>query len=172
MLYLHENKPAPVIHRDLKTANLLVSRDWTCKVADFNLSRLMDDEVRVTSSGGSAPGNPRWLAPEIFTGAPFSTKTDCYSFGMVMYEILVYDVPFRNRNEWAIVGLVQTGDRPEIPAVDELPRSPGDTLIGIENYIELMKRCWSQDTRERPGFEEIAASLKDMVNACVAGRNK
>jgi hypothetical protein len=61
MLYLHTRTP-PIVHRDLKSANLLVTSSWTCKVSDFNLSKIMEDSTRSTSLQAM---NPRWLAPEV-----------------------------------------------------------------------------------------------------------
>ena len=77
MLYLHAHSP-PIIHRDLKSANLLVDKHWRVKVCDFNLSKLMEENSVMSSMAAT---NPRWLAPEILAGSSASFSSDVYAFG-------------------------------------------------------------------------------------------
>ena len=77
MLYLHAHSP-PIIHRDLKSANLLVDKHWRVKVCDFNLSKLMEENSVMSSMAAT---NPRWLAPEILAGSGASMASDVYAFG-------------------------------------------------------------------------------------------
>jgi serine/threonine protein kinase len=79
MLYLHSCAP-PIIHRDLKSANLLVDRHWRVRVCDFNLSRVLEDSAVLSSVAAT---NPRWLAPEILSGKGYTFASDVYSFGWV-----------------------------------------------------------------------------------------
>ena len=85
MHYLHSSSP-PIIHRDLKSLNLLVDADFHIKVADFGLSRMMDDAaVSLQSSATMEQVNPRWLAPEILRGGKASPASDIFAFGIVLW---------------------------------------------------------------------------------------
>jgi serine/threonine protein kinase len=101
MLYLHTRTPV-IIHRDIKSPNLLVTTDWTVKIADFNLSRLLDDTKQAASTIGGGPGNPRWLAPEILQGIKASPASDVYSFGVVMWEMLMWQLPWGDTNSFSV----------------------------------------------------------------------
>ncbi|KAL4444201.1 hypothetical protein ABPG75_011938 [Micractinium tetrahymenae] len=78
LTYLHNRSP-PIIHRDLKSPNLLVDKHWRVKVTDFNLSKFMSDSARNSSS---AAMNPRWLAPEVMKGEGATRASDVFSFAV------------------------------------------------------------------------------------------
>ena len=79
MIYLHTHTP-PIMHRDLKSANLLVTASWVVKVSDFNLSKIMESSGRNSSIQAM---NPRWLAPEVLQGGQASLAGDVFAFGVV-----------------------------------------------------------------------------------------
>ena len=76
MLYLHSSAP-PIIHRDLKTANLLVDQNWRVKVTDFGLSRVVDTQSTMTHCG-----TVEFCAPEVLKRSRYTVKADVYSFGL------------------------------------------------------------------------------------------
>lgn len=160
MLHLHTRDPS-ILHRDLKSPNLLVSGDWTVKVSDMGLSKLMDEATQgsQTTAGGAA--NPRWLAAEVLSGDRPTAAADVYSFGIVLWELLTWKLPwFDTPTVWNIVGNVQKGSRPTLPSKSELPGlNPSDS---IDAYVTLMQRCWAQDPAARPDFNTIAAELRTM----------
>ena len=164
VLYLHSNTPHAVLHRDIKSPNILVSESWVAKVGDFGLSRMLEDYQARSTMGGLA--NPRWVAPEILSGERFSAAADVFSFGVVMWEVLSCDLPWRSINEWSIVGSVQRGQRLPIPQLQEIPGpQPSDALY--RRYVSVMERCWSQVASNRPGFAAIVdelMNLKEMVD--------
>ena len=88
MNYLHQQKP-PIIHRDLKTHNLLVDRHWQVKVCDFGLSRITSQNQTMT-----ACGTPSWTAPEVLRNERYTTKADIYGFGIVVWEMFARADPF------------------------------------------------------------------------------
>lgn len=139
MHYLHSLRP-PVLHRDLKSPNLLVVEGYTIKISDFGISRLKPDPNAVMTY---KMGSPLWMAPEIFEEMPFTEKADMYSFGIVLWELLERRLPFEDVSMFKIVRMVVDGARPPIP--DWCPAS----------YSKLMRACWAHDPAERPSFERV-----------------
>ncbi|KAL4517811.1 hypothetical protein Ndes2437B_g03932 [Nannochloris sp. 'desiccata'] len=158
MLHLHTRAP-PILHRDLKSPNLLVAADWTVKVADMGLSKLMDEANRdsAVTTGGAA--NPRWLAPEVLNGDNTTAAADVFSFGVVLWELLTWKLPWSDTpTVWNIVGNVLKGGRPALPPRAELPGlKPSDNL---DAYTALIQRCWAQEPSARPDFNSIASELR------------
>ena len=161
MIYLHGRNP-PIIHRDLKSPNLLVTQHWKCKVSDFNLSKIMQDATKSTSL---AAMNPRWLAPEILMGQNATKASDVFAFGVIMWEMLTWAIPWKDVNPWSIVSTVTGGGRLTFD-VDALPVGGGERSKdwkGLEKYVDVMyNRCMVFDATKRAGFEEVMAALKDL----------
>ena len=92
MNQLHLCNP-PIVHRDLKSPNLLVGLQWVVKVADFGTSRALKGEFLSTKKDG---GTPHWMSPEALKGGQQITeKTDVWSFGMVLFEIVTRELPWQ-----------------------------------------------------------------------------
>ncbi|KAK9834224.1 hypothetical protein WJX84_003009, partial [Apatococcus fuscideae] len=158
MHYLHSSQP-PIVHRDLKSANLLVDKHWRVKVADFNLSRFMNSSDVVSSVAAT---NPRWLAPEVLSGDDYGTAADVYSFGIIMWELLMWQIPWDDAGPWQVVlSVVDQSKRPEIPPLANA--MPGGCPRAWEGYRALMERCWHQKPAKRPGFEAVIASLRALI---------
>jgi len=87
MLYLHSLRP-PVLHRDLKSPNLLVQSDFSIKIADFGLSRFRVEYTMTFC------GSPKWTAPEVLNGQNYDTAADIWSYGVVLWELLSRKVPY------------------------------------------------------------------------------
>ncbi|KAG6664181.1 hypothetical protein CIPAW_02G074800 [Carya illinoinensis] len=94
MNYLHHYNP-PIIHRDLKSSNLLVDRNWTVKVGDFGLSRLKHETYLTATTG---KGTPQWMAPEVLRNEPSDEKSDVYSYGVILWELVTEKIPWDNLN--------------------------------------------------------------------------
>ncbi|PSC74168.1 Serine threonine-kinase CTR1 [Micractinium conductrix] len=148
MLYLH-SRSSPIVHRDLKSPNLLVDENWRAKVADFNLSRILEDSSR---SSSLAAMNPRWLAPEVMQGEHASMASDVFSYAVVLWELLTFHLPWGPANPWQLVSLVVGGGRLEVPPRGALPGADTPTFTGLEAYLALMRRCWAQNPCDRPSF--------------------
>jgi hypothetical protein len=164
MLYLHTRSP-PIVHRDLKSPNLLVDGLWHVKVSDFNLSRALEHNTVASSLQIT---NPRWLAPEVLKGGMAGTAADVYSFGVVLWELLTWRLPWGNdTNPFAIINSVGEGATLPVPPQGELPAGP---LSCYDAYVALMRRCWARDPDERPTMDEVAALLRGMLTGLVQGR--
>jgi serine/threonine-protein kinase CTR1 len=102
MNYLHNRNP-PIVHRDLKSPNLLVDKKYTVKVCDFGLSRL---KASTFLSSKSAAGTPEWMAPEVLRDEPSNEKSDVYSFGVILWELATLQQPWGNLNPAQVVAAV------------------------------------------------------------------
>ncbi|VAI00709.1 unnamed protein product [Triticum turgidum subsp. durum] len=112
MNYLHRRSP-PIVHRDLKSPNLLVDKKYTVKVCDFGLSRL---KANTYLSSKSLAGTPEWMAPEVLRDEPSNEKSDVYSFAVILWELMTLQQPWCNLNPAQVVAAVGfKGRRLEIP---------------------------------------------------------
>ncbi|MCL7042455.1 hypothetical protein MKW94_006872 [Papaver nudicaule] len=144
MNYLHRYNP-PIIHRDLKSSNLLVSKNWRVKVGDFGLSRLKHATF-LTSTGN---GTPEWMAPEVIRNEPADEKSDVFSFGVVLWELATLKIPWNDLNSMQVIAAVGfMNQRNEIPN-DTNPL-----------WASLIESCWHSDPKCRPTFEEVLEKLK------------
>ncbi|BCU03993.1 serine/threonine protein kinase [Pandoravirus japonicus] len=142
--YLH-GRDRPIVHRDLKSSNLLVDDNFTIKVADFGFARIREDNATMTRCG-----TPAWTAPEVLRGERYSEKADVYSFGVVMWEIIARKQPYHGRNFMAVTLAVLEGTRLDIPA--DCPA----------NLAKLVRRCWHKKPAKRPSMAEVLADLDAM----------
>jgi hypothetical protein len=165
MLYLHTRSP-PIVHRDLKSPNLLVDANWHVKISDFGLAKAhLDAAPGGAKSSLLAVTNPRWLAPEVLAGGRATAASDVFSFGVVLWELLAWELPWPRENPYRIIALVTGGARPPVPAADDLHAGP---LACYAEYAALMARCWAQEPEARPEMGEVATLLRAMLSALVA----
>ncbi|XP_078429220.1 putative serine/threonine-protein kinase SIS8 isoform X2 [Wolffia australiana] len=133
-----------IVHRDLKSANCLVSKHWTVKICDFGLSRAMTGGAPVHD--GASAGTPEWMAPELIRNEPFSEKCDLFSFGVIMWELCTFRRPWEGISPVQVIHLVANeGMRLEIP----------EGPLG-----KLISDCWAEP-EERPSCQEILSRLLD-----------
>mmetsp|Transcript_105177 Transcript_105177/g.224674 ORF Transcript_105177/g.224674 Transcript_105177/m.224674 type:complete len:336 (-) Transcript_105177:193-1200(-) len=160
MEYLHGHKPQKIIHRDLKSLNLLLadevrsSKDTPLvKVADFGFSKMVD----VSQAPGqmtAAVGTLHWMAPEILEGTNYDEKVDIYSYSMVLFEVICREVPFDEEEPAEIPRLVLDGVRPDMEAI------PPDCPKVLKT---LMMDCWSHDPKSRPSFKGMLPILTGAI---------
>jgi serine/threonine protein kinase len=135
------------------------------QVTDFNLSKVVEDATRNSASSAGTAGatNPRWLAPEVLDGRRATDKSDVYAFGVVMWELLTWRLPWEGVPTWTIVSrVVGAGGEPlGVPAAADLPAMPGGRA-GVEKYVKLMERCWARQPEARPDFLQVVQALKAM----------
>ncbi|XP_071699193.1 serine/threonine-protein kinase CTR1-like [Rutidosis leptorrhynchoides] len=148
MNYLHRRNP-PIVHRDLKSPNLLVDRKYTVKVCDFGLSRL---KANTFLSSKTAAGTPEWMAPEVLRDEPSNEKSDVYSFGVILWELTTLQQPWGNLNPAQVVAAVGFKcKRLEIPR-DVNPQ-----------VASLIEACWANEPWKRPSFSAIMDTLRPLT---------
>eukprot|EP00658_Telonema_sp_P-2_P022657 TRINITY_DN19056_c0_g2_i2.p1 TRINITY_DN19056_c0_g2~~TRINITY_DN19056_c0_g2_i2.p1 ORF type:complete len:403 (-),score=91.36 TRINITY_DN19056_c0_g2_i2:293-1501(-) len=152
MGYLHSFQP-PIVHRDLKPSNLLVQSDGLVKVCDFGSSRQV-----VATGTMSVCGTPVYMAPEVLRGERYDESADLYSFGIVLWELLVREVPFKGVIP-VVAGMkiAYEGARPAVPAVEDLAET------SQRDFLELLVQCWAQQSEERPRFQGVKTRLYEMA---------
>ncbi|OVA14145.1 PAS domain [Macleaya cordata] len=153
MNYLHHRNP-PIVHRDLKSTNLLVDRNWTVKVGDFGLSK-WKHATFVTAKSGR--GTPQWMAPEVLRNEPSNEKSDLFSFGVILWELMTESIPWTNLNPLQVVGVVGFMDRRL-----DIPESLDPRLSSIIN------NCWQSEPGRRPSFEELIPRMTDLIQTFAA----
>ncbi|XP_065819548.1 ephrin type-A receptor 7 isoform X2 [Labrus bergylta] len=162
------------VHRDLAARNILVNSNLVCKVSDFGLSRVIDDDpeavytttgkmkdimnviftpatdLRFTEQGGKIP--VRWTSPEAIQYRKFTSASDVWSYGIVMWEVMSYgERPYWDMSNQDVIKAIEEGYR--LPA-------PMDCPPGLH---QLMLDCWQKDRAERPKFDQIVGILDKMI---------
>ncbi|XP_027363159.1 serine/threonine-protein kinase STY46-like isoform X1 [Abrus precatorius] len=144
MEYLHGNN---IIHRDLKTANLLMDTHNVVKVADFGVARFLNQGGVMTAETGTY----RWMAPEVINHQPYDQKADVFSFSIVLWELMTAKVPYDTMTPLQAALGVRQGLRPELPK------------HGHPKLLDLMQRCWEAIPSNRPSFNEITVELENLL---------
>jgi serine/threonine protein kinase len=135
---------AGVLHRDIKPGNVLLAADGSAKVADFGIAKIADDIDATTT--GVVLGTPAYLAPERLSGAPATPASDIFAVGVVLYELLTGQCPFKGDTPLAIANAIQQGEI--VPLGQRRP----DVPVGIATAVE---RALSVDPDDR--FSSAAA---------------
>lgn len=147
MEYLHSQG---VIHRDLKSENLLFTEDMCLKIVDFGIAC---EEVNCDYLNED-PGTYRWMAPEMISHKPYNRKVDVYSFGIVLWEIATGRVPYEDMTPvQAAFAVVHKNVRPKLP--ENCP-------LAMTKLIEM---CWAQNPERRPDFWYIVKILEQFEAA-------
>lgn len=132
---MHTSTP-PIIHRDLKSLNLLLDDSYRVKLADFGWTKGLDNYMT------GKIGTYQWMAPEVIASQKYSEKADVFSYGIILWEIASREPPFKNLSGLQVSMEVLNNDlRPKIPK-----NTP-------ESYVKLMKKCWDREPSKRPSFK-------------------
>ncbi|XP_065839604.1 mitogen-activated protein kinase kinase kinase 20-like isoform X2 [Oscarella lobularis] len=145
--YLHNEAPIKVIHRDLKSKNVVIAEDMTVKLCDFGCSRVLANTTRM-SLAGTFP----WMAPEIIQQNPVSEKCDVFSYGVLLWELLTREVPFKGLEGVQVAWLVVAkNERLTVPS--SCPPC----------FSKLMTWCWKKEPKERPDLRQVLDELQAMA---------
>ncbi|GAV67137.1 Pkinase_Tyr domain-containing protein/Ank_2 domain-containing protein [Cephalotus follicularis] len=161
MNYLHECKPDPIIHCDLKPKNILLDSGGQLKVAGFGmitLSKISPDKAKMTQPGALIDPSNFYVAPEVYNDQIFDRSVDAYSFGLILYEMIEGVQPFHPKPpEEAVKLMCLEGKRPPLKVK---ARSCPPELK------ELIEECWDAEAVVRPTFSEIIVRLDRIVANC------
>uniref|UniRef100_A0AAQ4QYI0 Tyrosine-protein kinase n=1 Tax=Gasterosteus aculeatus aculeatus TaxID=481459 RepID=A0AAQ4QYI0_GASAC len=147
MAYLESQQ---YIHRDLAARNCLVDGNGTIKVTDFGLSRYVLDDEYTSSAGSKFP--VRWSPPEVLLYCKFSSKSDIWAYGVLLWEVYTLGrLPYERLNNTEIVDQVSRGLRLFRPQ------------LANEKVYSLMTTCWLEKADERPTFQELALTVQDLL---------
>ncbi|XP_029157499.1 mitogen-activated protein kinase kinase kinase 11-like isoform X2 [Nylanderia fulva] len=160
MDYLHNKAPISLIHRDLKSSNVLLSEpiendDFqykTLKITDFGLAREVYKTTRMSAAGTYA-----WMAPEVIKQSTFSKASDVWSYGVLLWELLTGETPYKGIDALAVAYGVAV-NKLTLPIPSTCPQP----------WRVLMEECWASDSHARPGFTDILTALDDVCNAFAA----
>jgi len=145
MAYLEEQN---YVHRYLAASNILVGEHLICKVADFSLARVIDEDIYEGYTGEWFP--IKWTAPEAALYNRFSIKSDVWSFGVVLYEIITYSqFPYPGMTNAQVLEALQQGYR--------MPRPMGCP----DKLYDIMLDCWHEEPANRPTFETLQWQLEE-----------
>ncbi|KAK4487885.1 hypothetical protein RD792_003623 [Penstemon davidsonii] len=166
LAYLHELAHPPIIHRDVKTTNILLDENLTAKVADFGLSKLVSDGSKGHVST-QVKGTLGYLDPEYYMTQQLTEKSDVYSFGVVMLELITAKQPIEkgkyivrevriaiDKNDETHYGLKEIMD----PALKN-----NTNLIGFQRFLTLAMQCVEESASERPTMSEIVKNLETIL---------
>uniref|UniRef100_A0A8C1WJN0 Ephrin type-A receptor 6 n=1 Tax=Cyprinus carpio TaxID=7962 RepID=A0A8C1WJN0_CYPCA len=149
MMYLSD---IGYVHRDLAARNILVDDNLVCKVSDFGLSRVLEDdpEAAYTTTGGKIP--IRWTAPEAIAYRKFSSASDAWSYGIVMWEVMSYG----ERPYW------EMSNQDVILSIEEGYRLPAPMGCPVALH-QLMLLCWQKERSRRPQFNDVVSFLDKLI---------
>ncbi|GMY06616.1 putative wall-associated receptor kinase-like 16 [Fagus crenata] len=165
LAYMHSETVVPIIHRDIKTANILLDDNFIAKVADFGASRLVPlDQTQLTTL---VQGTLGYLDPEYFHSSQLTEKSDVYSFGVVMAELLTgrmalsFDMPESDRNLAPYFSSAVKEDR-LLQILEDHIVNEGN-IEQIKEVANLAQRCLKVKGEDRPSMKEVAMELEGLV---------
>ncbi|CAK7350340.1 unnamed protein product [Dovyalis caffra] len=180
MNYLHENKPAPIIHRDLEPSyvscstytapfyvayeqdnrNILRDDSGHLKVADFGISKLLT--VKEDKPLNSQESSWRYVAPEVIKNEEYDTKVDVFSFALILQEMIEGCPPFSAKQEHEVRTAYAAKERPPF-------RAPAKSYA--HGLKELIEECWHENPAKRPTFRQILTRL-DAIHSSIGHKRR
>uniref|UniRef100_A0A673GL99 Tyrosine-protein kinase n=1 Tax=Sinocyclocheilus rhinocerous TaxID=307959 RepID=A0A673GL99_9TELE len=146
MKYLEEHN---FVHRDLAARNVLLVTQHYAKISDFGLSKALTEEENYYKAKGHGKWPLKWYAPECMNYFKFSSKSDVWSFGVLMWEAYSYgQKPYKGMKGNEVIQMIESGERMSAPA--DCP----------PEMYDLMRKCWTYKLDERPGFSVVEPRLR------------
>ncbi|KAG6675285.1 hypothetical protein I3842_15G093900 [Carya illinoinensis] len=166
LAYLHEHANPPIIHRDVKSTNILLDENLTAKVADFGLSKLVSDAL-TSNVSTQVKGTMGYLDPEYYQTQQLTEKSDVYSFGVFMLELLTSKRPIV-KGKYIVHRVRTTMNKDEevhYGLWDMIDLSIRDTknLIGFGKFLEITMQCIEDSPEDRPTMSEVVKALETIL---------
>ncbi|KAK1420303.1 hypothetical protein QVD17_21799 [Tagetes erecta] len=168
LTYLHELADPPIIHRDIKSTNILLDGNLTAKVADFGLSKLISDSDKGHVST-QVKGTLGYLDPEYYMTQQLTDKSDVYSFGVVMLELITAKLPIL-KGKYIVREVRLAMDKTDEQEyglrelVDPSIRDSG-LLVGFGRFVQLAMQCVEESAADRPTMSDIVKVLENILKS-------
>ncbi|XP_059652130.1 leucine-rich repeat receptor protein kinase HPCA1-like isoform X2 [Cornus florida] len=171
LAYLHELVNPPIIHRDIKSNNILLDSHLNAKVADFGLSKVMSD-ADASHISTQVKGTMGYLDPEYYMTQQLTEKSDVYSFGVLILELVTARKPIE-KGVYIVREIRQTMDKTKelynLQGIIDPNFGLGITLKGLEKFVELAMRCVEESRADRPTMSEVVKEIESIME--LAGLN-
>ncbi|PSS18996.1 Leucine-rich repeat receptor-like protein kinase precursor [Actinidia chinensis var. chinensis] len=171
LAYLHELADPPIIHRDIKSNNILLDDHLNAKVADFGLSKLMGD-VKKGYVTTQVKGTLGYMDPEYYMTQQLTEKSDVYSFGVVLLELVTARAPI-HRGKHIVrevkEAMEQSNDAYDLDEILD-PRLE-TTPVGLDKFVVLAMRCVMDSAAERPTMGEVVREIENIIEMANANAN-
>ncbi|PPD72425.1 hypothetical protein GOBAR_DD30671 [Gossypium barbadense] len=166
LAYLHELANPPIIHRDIKSTNILLDENLTAKVADFGLSKLVSDSSKGHVST-QVKGTLGYLDPEYYMTQQLTEKSDVYSFGVVMLELITAKQPIEKgkyvvREVRSVMDMKDDEHYGLRELMDPSIRSSGN-LLGFGKFLELAMQCVEDSATDRPTMSDVVKAIETIL---------
>jgi serine/threonine protein kinase len=164
MAYLHGRKPLPVIHRDLKPGNLMLTRAGRVKIGDFGLSKTMSVRHKMPQnlsenfSMTGETGSYRYMAPEVFRHEFYGTSVDVYAASMIYYQLFSFQQPFYGINPV---------DAAKLASMESLRPTMQKDLMPAP-LARVVRAMWDADESKRPTFTQLIEILEPIASEYAA----
>ncbi|TVU49679.1 hypothetical protein EJB05_01005, partial [Eragrostis curvula] len=163
--YLHKSCQPPLVHRDVKTQNILLSSSLQAKIADFGLIKAFADNFRTHVTTHPA-GTLGYLDPEYYNTSKLSEKSDVYSFGVVLLELITGQPPAVPTNDSEIIHIAQwvrqKFSEGNIESIAD-PRMGQYDINSVWKAVELALQCKEQPSQTRPAMTDVVVELKECL---------
>jgi len=138
-----------IVHRDLAARNVLLSKDLQAKICDFGMSRVLG-EGQDSNNTNATVGPVKWMSPEAILKRQYSEKSDVWSYGVVLYEILTRQAPHKALTPLQVAAKIHAGLTVDVPE-------------GVPVISELMLECFKFESSNRPTFKQICVQLRTLT---------